>query len=126
MPTREIQIHSFTIVLIALTVMQRNRASSNAATFTSGSKTMTENIKTTIIRCEAQYYWRVTSSIHLNGSRRRGSSMWSCAATTALAATMIESAGLVITITEAPMPSFTSGAGHIVLTPRVSKANDVI
>ena len=41
---------------------------------------------------------------------------------TALAVTMIESAGLVRTISEVPfarstaMPSFTSGAGHIVLT----------
>ena len=28
-------------------------------------------------------------------------------------------------VSSTAMPSFTSGAGHIVLTPRVSKANDV-
>ena len=54
---------------------------------------------------------------------------------TVLSATMIESAGFVRTITEAhfvshvvcsiAMPSFTSGAGHIVFTPCVSMANDV-
>ena len=52
----------------------------------------------------AQQYWRAASSramMHLIRSGRRGSSMWRCAAMTALSATMVESAGLVRTIKEA-------------------------